>query len=54
VELITLSEFVGDRRVLEVPHERSRIEEVDCGYADGMARVEDQSNSLYDVSAPRG
>jgi hypothetical protein len=36
VQLITLSELVGDRRVLEIPHERRRIEEVDCGYADGM------------------
>jgi hypothetical protein len=36
MELIVFGQCGGERRMLEVPHERSRIEEVDGGYADGM------------------
>lgn len=34
--------------MLEVPHEGSRIEEVDSGYADGMGRDGGQASSLVD------
>jgi hypothetical protein len=36
MQLVALGECGGERRVLEVPHERGRIEKADCGYADGM------------------
>jgi hypothetical protein len=36
VELIVLCECGGEWRMLEIPHERSRIEEVDGGYANGI------------------
>lgn len=36
VEVVSLGEFCRTRRVLEVPHQRCGIEEVDGGYADGM------------------
>ena len=36
MELVVFGKGGGERRMLEVPHERSRIEEVDCGYTYGM------------------
>jgi len=36
VELVALGECGGERGVLEVPHEGSRVEEADGSYADGM------------------
>ncbi len=36
VEGVVFGERGGERRVLEVPHEGSGIEEVDGGYADGI------------------
>lgn len=36
VEGVAGGEIVREGRVLEVPHEGSRVEEVDGGYADGM------------------
>jgi hypothetical protein len=34
VELVALGQAGGERRVLEVPHEGSGIEEVDCCYSE--------------------
>jgi hypothetical protein len=36
VKGVVFSERVGKRRVFEVPHEGSGVEEVDGGYADGI------------------
>ena len=36
VKAVALGEFCGERRVLEVPHERGGVEKVDGGDADGM------------------
>jgi hypothetical protein len=36
VEGVVFGEGGGAGRVLEVPHEGSGVEEVDCGYADGI------------------
>ena len=36
VEGVMFGECGGERRVLEVPHERSRVKEVDGGYANGI------------------
>lgn len=36
VELVVFGERCGQRRMLEVPHEGSRVEEADGGYANGM------------------
>ena len=36
VQGVVFSKCGGERRVFEVPHERSGIEEVDGGYADGI------------------
>jgi len=36
VQAVALGELRCERRVLEVPHERGRIEEVDSGDANGM------------------
>jgi len=34
VDLIALGEFGVERRVLEIPHQGRRVEEVDCGDAE--------------------
>ena len=37
VEGVALGEFCGEGRVLEVPHERRGVEEVNGGYADAVS-----------------
>ena len=47
MDLVALGEFSVAGRVLEVPHERSGIEEVDGGDADGICGVQAQVISLW-------
>lgn len=48
MELVALRERGGKGWVLEVPHQRSGVEKVDGGYADGMGRDRGQEISLWD------
>jgi hypothetical protein len=36
VQAVALGQCRGERRVLEVPHERSGVEKINSCYADGM------------------
>ena len=36
VQVVALGQCGGERRVLEVPHERSGVEKLNSSYADGM------------------
>ena len=51
MDLVALGEGGVAGRVLEVPHERSGIEEVDGGDADGVCGVQAQGISLCDAEA---